>query len=146
MNGKPTDHYSDEQLSAYVEGELEDSSARDVEDHLAGCDRCHAAVQQIKNTRGLLASLPREAAPDLFSARVKSRIRRRSRGRFFTESSPTGYRLTLLVAAIILMLLAALYFFSQIGPQLRDGTTGLTGDELRQHLTDPEQPDVGRAP
>lgn len=81
--------------------------------------------------RSLLQGLSRQSAPDRFGRRVETRIRRRSRGRFFDPRWQVTGRPTYLGAAIVLVILAALYLFSQVSGELRDARTGLSGEELR---------------
>ncbi|MBN1944090.1 MAG: zf-HC2 domain-containing protein [Bradymonadales bacterium] len=132
MTANPPVHYIDEQLSAYLEGELTQQEKDALEDHLVHCRRCREAMDELQRTRALLGSLPRQSAPSFFTSRVQGRIRRRSRGRFFSDSLLSSYRIIYLVAPIILVMLAALYILSLAGSDLVDGTTGLGVEELRQ--------------
>ncbi|MFC8599842.1 anti-sigma factor family protein [Isoptericola sp. NPDC057191] len=57
----PTDPYR-EWDAAYVLGALGPADRRELEEHLAGCDDCRAAVAELAGVPGLLASVPPEHA------------------------------------------------------------------------------------
>jgi anti-sigma factor RsiW len=48
----------EEELTAYVDGELDPSSARTVRAHLAGCADCRATEALLRHTVQVLAALP----------------------------------------------------------------------------------------
>jgi hypothetical protein len=50
--------HDEEQLSAYLDGELNSRHAENVEKHLATCDSCTAQLFQQRGTRALLSALP----------------------------------------------------------------------------------------
>ena len=82
---------SDKTLSQYADGELSPEAARRVDDHLAACPRCAAAVESL---RRIDADLRREAVaeadtPDL-AARVTQELQRR--GAFFKARVAAGKR------------------------------------------------------
>lgn len=52
-------------LSALVDGELAEDEREAVRTHLRGCERCAAAVADLRGTRALLRSLPVRRAPDV---------------------------------------------------------------------------------
>jgi hypothetical protein len=52
--------HPEEQLSAYVDGELDARARRRVEAHLAGCDACSALLAELQVTKSMLAALPRQ--------------------------------------------------------------------------------------
>ena len=53
-----------ELLSGYAMGGLEDDEARSVEEHLAGCERCRAELDELMRLRGLLDLVPGDAFGD----------------------------------------------------------------------------------
>jgi len=50
--------HDEEQLSAYLDGELRTRHAENVEKHLATCDSCVALLEELRSTRALLSALP----------------------------------------------------------------------------------------
>lgn len=53
--------HDEEQLSAYLDGELDARQSNAVERHLASCDPCRALLEEMRETRSLLRNLPAEA-------------------------------------------------------------------------------------
>lgn len=52
--------HDEEQLSAYLDGELTARQAENVERHLTVCDSCSALLEELRETRTLLSALPTE--------------------------------------------------------------------------------------
>ena len=73
-----------EQFSAYVEGELDDPARGALEQHLGGCAACRAELDAFRATLVRLGGL-RAKAPGTFLADIQHQIRTRSRGRFFNR-------------------------------------------------------------
>jgi anti-sigma factor RsiW len=73
-----------EQLSSYVEGELDDRARAAVDQHVASCAPCRAELAGFRATLGQLGNL-RAKAPGSFLADIQDQIRTRSRGRFFNR-------------------------------------------------------------
>jgi len=46
-----------EQLSAYLDGELNPREAEILEGHLAACDACAALLEELRGTRAMLSAL-----------------------------------------------------------------------------------------
>jgi len=59
----------DDALSAYLDGALRGDALSRVERHLETCERCRAAVDELRAVRGALQELPRERAPRSFALR-----------------------------------------------------------------------------
>jgi anti-sigma factor RsiW len=51
--------HPEEDLSAYVDGELGERARRAVETHLATCEACSALLRELQDTKSLLSELPR---------------------------------------------------------------------------------------
>lgn len=66
-----------QQLSAYIDGELNAAEVSAVEQALAGDPELARELEQLKAARGLLRRLPVERAPDDFAARVLAQTERR---------------------------------------------------------------------
>jgi anti-sigma factor RsiW len=50
--------HPEEQLSAYIDGELDDRGRRAVEAHVAACDACSALLDDLRTTKSMVAALP----------------------------------------------------------------------------------------
>lgn len=59
-----------EQLSAYLDGELEAEERMALEAHLVGCAACQLALAELRQTRKLLRALPQPALPRSFTLPV----------------------------------------------------------------------------
>ncbi|HRU06652.1 MAG TPA: zf-HC2 domain-containing protein [Candidatus Brocadiia bacterium] len=66
---------SQEQLSAYLDQELEKEERKAVEKHLAGCEACQRELREMKRVSALVSGLPRLAAPTVLSQRVAEAVR-----------------------------------------------------------------------
>jgi anti-sigma factor RsiW len=53
-----------ELMTDYLEGLLSAEDAARFEDHISGCDGCHAYLEQMRKTRRLTGSLAQEQIPD----------------------------------------------------------------------------------
>ncbi len=51
------------QLSAFIDGELDESICAEIEKHMAGCDNCRIVVDTLKKTIMLYREAPAEAVP-----------------------------------------------------------------------------------
>jgi hypothetical protein len=56
-----------ERLSAYLDGELPASERAPLERHLAGCAECRSDLDELREVRGLLRSMPAPALPRSFT-------------------------------------------------------------------------------
>ncbi|HTE51010.1 MAG TPA: zf-HC2 domain-containing protein [Kofleriaceae bacterium] len=135
MNGAPTTASHDEfeaLLSDHVDGSLGADEKRRLEEHLATCAHCQAALAELRETMSALSGLNRVPAPENFDRDVAETIRRRSGGRFFGRRA-LGDRVPFeLLALLALALGVALYFF------LRGSDTG----SLSPFRDEPEAPAI----
>ena len=51
--------HPEDELSAYVDGELGERARRAVEAHVAGCETCSTLLKELQDTKSLLSELPR---------------------------------------------------------------------------------------
>ena len=58
------------QLSGYIDGELDDSICREIEKHIAGCERCKVVVDTLKKTVVLYREAPEETVPPAVHTRL----------------------------------------------------------------------------
>jgi anti-sigma factor RsiW len=97
-------------LSELIENTLPAERQREVEDHLAACEPCRVAHEELRDAMSALSGLHKMGAPQHFERVVEETIRRRSRGRFFGRKT-FGDRVPLeLIAAIVMVLGLAMFF------------------------------------
>jgi anti-sigma factor RsiW len=65
-------------LSPYVDGELPVREARNLESHLAGCERCTADYEEMAGVHRLFAGARRFSAPQGFPVAVLEKVEARS--------------------------------------------------------------------
>lgn len=63
-------------LSDYLEGNLPDEAAHDLEAHLEACARCREDLDLLRRALDVVHQLPPVEAPEDFSARLKHRARK----------------------------------------------------------------------
>jgi len=57
-----------ELMTEYLEGTLSESQRLQFEEHIAGCDGCHAYLAQLRATRKVLGRLAYEPIPEAVKA------------------------------------------------------------------------------
>ena len=92
-----------ELFTDYLDGELAEQDRTALEAHLAGCEECREEWKSFSKTVGEVSGLLRMAAPETFVRDVEQKIRRRSRGRFFSDGR--SYSLQFAVVSFILIVL-----------------------------------------
>jgi anti-sigma factor RsiW len=98
-------------FSEYYDGSLPEARQREIDAHLAGCERCRSEYERFRGAVGAVSGLGRLRAPRDFDGRVAATIHRRSAGRFFGRRA-FGDRIPFeIVAAVALLALVAIYFF-----------------------------------
>ena len=60
----------DEELSAYMDGDLEAPRQREIEVHLESCELCQQAIQELDDITASLAALGSEKPPDVLWSRI----------------------------------------------------------------------------
>ena len=96
-----------EELSAYLDGELEPGEAAALEKHLEGCAACRGELDSLRATVSLVRSLPRAEAPAALKRRVMEAAGRRGVTRRFPDA------LALLsAAALVLVGVVAIFMLS----------------------------------
>jgi anti-sigma factor RsiW len=79
--GEENHHHSQEcitmfeQLSAYIDSELDEVTCRDIERHLSQCKACKVCLDTLKRTVALCKHLDEAPVPEDFSNRLKHIIR-----------------------------------------------------------------------
>ena len=70
MNCKTTENY----LSAYIDGELEETMRQNVAAHISECPRCQAKADELKAAAKQLSKAPKVSAPADFTKRLYDRL------------------------------------------------------------------------
>ncbi|MCU0662790.1 MAG: zf-HC2 domain-containing protein [Myxococcota bacterium] len=113
---------------SYHDAELPAREVEALEAHLAQCTECSLAWQgykaAVEEISGLLKVTP---APD-FSKRVQQAIGRRSRGRFFSESSDSGGLGIAIVSVILVLVFALLYLLIATSGEVKVVDPGASSD------------------
>jgi hypothetical protein len=109
------------QLSAYLEGELDVAPRRVIEDHVRQCVRCQGELVLLQRTIALLRGLDEVEVPPSLSAAIQAGIRPRRR-RWSQEVAswlffPIHVKLPLQAVALLLVSLGAVYLY-RMPPEL----------------------------
>ena len=88
-----------EQLSEYIDGELDEQSRCALEEHLAGCEACRDELEGLRRTVAAVKNLPTVPAPEELSSRILAAIPARAKER------PLRLRMfkALAVAAVVVL-------------------------------------------
>jgi anti-sigma factor RsiW len=104
-----------ELFSAYWDEELAADQAGALEEHLRSCVVCRREFQSFEQTVSAVGSLHRMVAPPDFAEGVRTRIRKRSKGRFFTPRRLAERIPYELFSLLMLGLILAIYVVLQLG-------------------------------
>jgi len=72
-------HRIEQQLSAYLDGELTPEWAAEVREHLAGCAACRADLEGLRAVKRLLGALPVPEPPGDLETAILARVERARR-------------------------------------------------------------------
>ena len=92
-----------ELFTDYLDGELAGEEKAALEEHLAQCEECRSEWETFSRTVEEVSGLLSVAAPEDFAREVEQKIRRRSKGKFFSEER--SYSLHFAVVSFILIIL-----------------------------------------
>ncbi len=95
----------------FLEGELSDDAHADFEARLESDEAFRKDYEQFFNIVGGLRSMPFTFAPDDFVDNVQSRIRSRSRGRFFADNYLLTSRIPYEVVGLVMILVMISAYF-----------------------------------
>jgi hypothetical protein len=107
----PDVHPSGEALSAYVDGELEQSVRADVDRHVRSCAHCRAQVHEFRNASDLFRRVPTQRPPTALRRELYRRIDEQERAH---RNSPFGWfglptpNANMLGVAVSLLLIAVM--------------------------------------
>lgn len=94
-------------FNAYFEGDLTAQERAEFDQRLETDEAFGHAYEEFVSIMGGLRALPFEFAPDDFVEQVQSRIRRRSRGRFFADNYLYSSRVPYEIVALVMMVVMA---------------------------------------
>lgn len=109
-------------FSAHMDGELDPEPAAKLAEHLAGCAACREDLERLTSALDGLRKMPTPPPATDLLAGVQSKIRKRSRGRYFRRGfSVGGPRIPYeIIGLLMLLLLLVVYLgmatFQDIGP------------------------------
>lgn len=104
-------------FNAYLDDDLSDDERRDFDARLVVDPAFAQQWEDFSSFMGAVHRLPFEFAPDDFVERVRSRIRTRSRGRFFAEEYLFKVRMPYEVVALVMIIaMSAAYLFMGAPP------------------------------
>lgn len=81
-------HFGEEQLSAYLDAQLDTRESARLESHLIECQRCSTALDQLQQVRALVGALPRAAAGRSFALGPRFERQKSSPRRPWAASAP----------------------------------------------------------
>jgi anti-sigma factor RsiW len=103
-----------ELFSAYWDRELAATDQSELEEHLRSCVVCRREYQTFERALGAVGQLHKMMAPPDFADGVRSRIRKRSHGRFFTPRRLAERIPYELFSLVMLGLILAIYIVLQL--------------------------------
>jgi anti-sigma factor RsiW len=103
-----------ELFTAYWDQDLAPADQSALEEHLKSCVVCRREYQTFQKTLGAVNQLDKMMAPPDFADGVRARIRKRSRGRFFTPRKMAERIPYELFSLVMLGLLLAIYLVLQL--------------------------------
>ena len=103
-----------ELFSAYWDEELPAADLSALEEHLKSCVVCRREYQTFERTVGAVGQLHSMMAPPDFAEGVRARIRKRSRGRFFSPRKLAERIPYELFSLVMLGLILAIYIVLQL--------------------------------
>ncbi len=107
-------------LNDHLDGELSPGAEQELAAHLSGCEACQRELADLRRTLSSLAGLGAVAPPQEFVSKVKQRIRRRSRGRFFGPQRLLTRIPFEWVSFVLILIMLLLYLsFIQTSPRAR---------------------------
>lgn len=63
-----------EQLSEYIDRELDTPTCRDIEAHIEACKPCQVCLNTLEQTVNLCKNLERRQVPETFSLKLKTAV------------------------------------------------------------------------
>lgn len=114
------DHETAKELfSDFLEGELSEQQEAELRTHLEDCRSCRAELEALRETLRSLSGLKQIQPPEGFARKVQQRIRRRSRGRFFSAESFLKRVPFEWISFIIILLMLVMYYMVALQGQVK---------------------------
>ena len=130
-----------DQLSAYIDGELEAAAAERLEAHLAACEGCRLELGQLRATAAALRDLPEAEAPRSFTLSPERAAGRRPLTR---ATAPLALGMRLAAAGVAVALAAV--FVVDLGGLAEDNEAGTAAPQAASDRgTEYAAPDDGGA-
>ena len=114
-----------DQLSAYIDGELEAAAAERLETHLAACEGCRLELEQLRATAAALRDLPEVQAPRSFTLSPERAAARRP---LTGATAPLALGMRLAAAGVAVALAAV--FVVDLGGLAEDNEAGTTAPQM----------------
>ena len=115
----------EEQLSAYIDGELSAGEAMQLERHLAGCRDCAALLADLRRTKDLVGKVEEIEPPPLFTQKIMAGVRAEAeppRGLIQKLFRPIHIKIPLEALAACLVAVLAVYIYNATGPETANVT------------------------
>ena len=107
-------------FNAYLDGELSEEREAQFDRRLENDPEFRRAYDEFAEIVGDVRNLPYEFAPDDFASKLQDRVRRRSRGGFFSNQLLYHQRAPYEVVAVVMFIvMASAYLFFIIPPDRR---------------------------
>lgn len=107
-------------FNAYLDGELSEQRETEFDERLETDPEFRQAYDEFAEVVDGVRNLPYEFAPDDFTDNVRDRIRRRSRGRFFSHPAISHQRAPYEVVTVVMFVIMASAYLFFIIPSDRD--------------------------
>lgn len=144
-------------INAYLDGEMDEARRASFEADLETDAELREELEMFQSTLGALGGLQAQPAPESFVLEVEGEIRTRSRGRFFENDIFYRTRVPYeAFAALMLAVMAAMYFFGQHkDPKINEDMAAMGGEPTGEDAgaapeapedTPQEAPDEGERP
>jgi anti-sigma factor RsiW len=111
----------EEQLSAYIDGELSADERADIEVHLKGCPQCSRALEELKETVAHLQGVEEVEPPAWLKQKIMANVRAEAETKqgFWTRLfSPANMKVTLPALATLAIAVTAFIVFTSIEPEI----------------------------
>ena len=102
-------------FSDFLEGELSAQEVAQLKEHLGDCPDCQAELDDLRQTLSSLSGMKRVPPPPDFLGKVQQRIRKRSRGRFFTPERLITRIPFEWISFIIILIMVVVYMYALQG-------------------------------
>ena len=112
----------EEKLSAYLEGFVTAEEKGLIEEHLTTCERCSAALSDLKKTQEVLRNLEEVEPPPWFTQKVMARVREESvsrKGILERLFYPFHIKIPIEAMATCLVVVLAFYMYKTTGHEMK---------------------------